>query len=184
MDFVKELDRDSLLTVSEPFPCLTPFLNFIDPTQVLHAAIDRIYKKHEVPIKKLSVSTEELDYISGIFIQYCSNQLNKSEMLDYFPVSPELKDCVFKAIETRKLQVCKYLLDEHNSKSIPLMKSFDWDIKFVIGNSSLASYREQLATLILECEKNGKSETITMEMNETALESLIKSLENCCGANE
>lgn len=137
-----------------------------------------------MPTKKLKISTDELDYIANIFIQYCSNQLNKSEMLDYFPLTPDKKDCVFKAIEARKLQVCKHLLNEHNSKTIPLMKSFDWDIKFIIGNSSLASHREQLAALSFECNKNGEKETISMEMNQNMLESMIKSLEECSTVNE
>lgn len=132
----------------------------------------------------MKVSADELDYIANIFIQYCSNQLNKSEMLDYFPINPNKKDCVFKAIEARKLDVCKYLMNEHNSRSIPLMKSFDWDIQFIVGNSSLASYREQLATLSFECQKGSNLEAISMEMDKETLESVIKNLENSIGVNE
>ena len=137
-----------------------------------------------IQTRNIKVSSDELDYIANIFIQYCSNQLNKSEMLDYFPINPNKKDCVFKAIEARKLDVCKYLMNEHNSRNIPLMKSFDWDIQFIVGNSSLASYREQLATLSFECRKGSKFEAVSMEMDKSSLESVIKSLENCIGVNE
>lgn len=136
------------------------------------------------PTKNMKISADELDYIANIFIQYCSNQLNKSEMLDYFPINPNKKDCVFKAIEARKLDVCKYLMNEHNSRNIPLMKSFDWDIQFIAGNSSLASYREQLTTLSFECQKGNNLETISMEMDKETLESVIKNLENCIRVNE
>lgn len=132
----------------------------------------------------MKISADELDHIANIFIQYCSNQLNKSEMLDYFPINPNKKDCVFKAIEARKLDVCKYLMNEHNSRNIPLMKSFDWDIQFIAGNSSLASYREQLTTLSFECQKGNNLETVSMEMDKETLESVIKNLENCIRVNE
>jgi hypothetical protein len=134
--------------------------------------------------RNIKISADELDYIANIFIQYCSNQMNKSEMLDYFPINPNKKDCVFKAIEARKLEVCKYLMNEHNSRNIPLMKSFDWDIQFIVGNSSLSSYREQLATLSFECQKGNNTETISMELDKNTLESVIKKLENCIGVNE
>jgi COMM domain containing 8 len=142
----------------------------------LNAAIDRIYKS-ETPLK-LRKHSAELDYIGNIFTQYCSNQLTKAELLEHFPVTDELKDCVFKTIEVRKPQVSNHLVNIHNSSSIPLMKSFDWDLKFIIGNSSLASFREQKATLMLNCQKGKKPETISVELNRAMVEKMILEIEN------
>ncbi|KAG5675118.1 hypothetical protein PVAND_005047 [Polypedilum vanderplanki] len=166
MDFLKEIkNRDELLNI-------------------LNAAIDKIYK-HDLHTKiNAETSPEDLNYISNIFSNYCSNQLTKPEMLDYFPLTPELKDCVLKAVETRKLQICKHLMNQNNSKNIPLMKSFDWDIKYIIGNSSLSSHREQKATLAFNCQHNGKLEALSIEINREAVDKMIKELENCSAVNE
>lgn len=128
--------------------------------------------------KKYSKHSTELDYISNIYTQYCSNQLTKPELLEYFPVDDGLKDCVFKAIEVRKPQVCQHLVNVHNSANIPLMKSFDWDLKLILGNSSLAAFKEQKATLILNCQKGKEVETLSVEMNEEMLDKLIAELES------
>lgn len=119
----------------------------------------------------------ELDYIANIYTQYCSNQLTKQELLDYFPVDGNLKDCVFKVVEVRKPKVCQYLVDLHNSSNLPLMKSFDWDLKFIIGNSSLAALREQKATLILNSKKENDDASISIELNREMIDKLIQELE-------
>jgi hypothetical protein len=157
----------------------------INSHQIIHAAIDKIYK-HEPQTKLMNdkLAPEDLSYISNIFTSYCSNQLTKSEMLDFFPLSSDLKDCVLKAVEARKLQICKHLMNQNNSKNTPLMTSFDWDIKFIVGNSSLSSHREQKATLTLDCLHNNKPESLSIEMSRSAVEKMIKELENCSVVND
>lgn len=98
-------------------------------------------------------------------------------MLDHFPINADLKDCVFKAIEARKLVICRNLMHSHNSENNLLLKSFDWDIKFIIGNSSLASHREQKATLIFDCDKKQSSETLSVEMDKEMIDKMINELE-------
>jgi COMM domain containing 8 len=93
-------------------------------------------------------------------------------------VIDELKDCVFKAIEVRKPQVCNHLVNLHNSSHIPLLKNFDWDVKFIIGNSSLASYREQKATLMLNCQKGKTPEMLTVELTRPMIEKMIQEIEH------
>lgn len=99
-------------------------------------------------------------------------------MLDHFPLSPELKDCVLKAVEGRKLKICQHLMNKHNSRMTPLMTSFHWDIKFIIGNSSLSSHREQKASLIFECQHKNESESLSIEMNRDMIDRMIKELES------
>lgn len=176
MEFLSEIkSRDDLLGVSLKFKYSLDIGTNNHHLQLLNVAIDRIYKK-ETPKKYLKF-TSELDYIGNIFTQYSSNQLTKSELLEFFPVNDELKDCVFKAIEVRKPQICQYLVKVHNSSNSPLMKSFDWDLKFIIGNSSLASFREQRATLILNCQKGKETETVSLELNRSMIEKMIQELD-------
>lgn len=111
-------------------------------------------------------------------MQYCSNQLTKTELLEYFPVDDDFKDCIYKAIEVRNPQICRYLVNLHNSTQIPLMKSFDWDLKLILGNSSLASFREQRATLMLNCLKGSQDEYLSVELNREMVDKLIHELEN------
>lgn len=141
----------------------------------MNIAIDRIYKQETTKFAKYS---SELDYISKVFKEYCSNQLTKAELLEYFPVDDGLKDSVSKAIEARKSQVCRHLVNTHNSSNIPLMSSFDWDLKFVIGSSSLNSFREQRATVIFNCQKGNEAENISVELNSDMLDKIILELEN------
>lgn len=105
-------------------------------------------------------------------------------MLDHFPINADLKDCVFKAVEARKLAICRHLMIAHNSENNLLMKSFDWDIKFIIGNSSLASHREQKATLIFDCNKKQSSETLSVEMGKDMIDTMINELEGISSAAE
>jgi hypothetical protein len=143
--------------------------------QILNVSIDKILKKE--PPKKFAKHSAELDYISTIFTQYCSNQLTKVELLEYFPVADHLKDTVFKAIEVRKPQICQHLVDIHNQSQIPLMKSFDWDLKYIMGNSSLSSSRDLKATLMMNCQKGKEEEMISVEMDRATLEKFIEELE-------
>ncbi|CRK93953.1 CLUMA_CG007480, isoform A [Clunio marinus] len=142
---------------------------------ILHIAIDRIYKKETS--KKYSKYSEELDYISNVYTEYCSDKITKSELLEYFPIEEDLKEYVVKAIELRKPKVFQHLIDLHNSSQIPLMKFLDWDLNFVLGNSLLASFRQQFATLIFNCMKGKETEFISVEINRDMLNKMIQELE-------
>lgn len=89
-----------------------------------------------------------------------------------------MKDIVLKVIENRKPQVAKHLLKVHNAQQIPLMTSFDWDLKFITGNSSLASHREMKSTLIFECDIKDSTEMLSIEMNKEMLDKMIYELES------
>lgn len=140
----------------------------------MHAAIDKIYKKDSTVNK---FAENDLQYISNIYKQYCSNQITKSELLEYFPVPDDFKNCIITAIEVRKSQVCQKLLDESRSSEVPLLKTFDWDVKLVTGDSSLASRRETIATLILNCQNGSSEEKFSMELDSELVNKLIHSIE-------
>lgn len=83
-------------------------------------------------------------------------------------------------ITIRRSEVEEFLIDEFNSRNDKLMVSFDWDLKWIMGSSSLPTLRTQLATLILNCRKNdGTIDTVFFEMNRRKLNELIRMLEEC-----
>lgn len=86
------------------------------------------------------------------------------------------------SVELRKPEICQFLVNEINSKDNLLMESFDWDVKWIMGNSSLASTREQIATVMLNCrDKDQKLKTVRFEMNRERLADMIEVLEKCDG---
>ena len=110
-------------------------------------------------------------------MQYCSNQLTKVELLEYFPVEDKFKNVVLIAIEVRKPEICQHLVNLHNQSQISLMKSFDWDLKLVIGNSSLSTHKDQIATLILNCEQKKQEEMMTIDITKEMVNKFINELE-------
>ena len=130
-------------------------------------------------LKKYQNYESEIKSISTCYLQYCLNQIKQNELLEYFPELPEeYKDSVLNAIEVRKEIVTKQLLNQHNNSNIPVLKSFDWELNWTIGSSSLAHHRQQTATLILNCKNKGKPECLTVEMNRDNLNQMIEELEN------
>jgi hypothetical protein len=119
----------------------------------------------------------DLDFIGNIYKQYCSNQITNSELLEYFPVHEDLKELVLSTIEIRKPQICKYLLDLNDSSNIPVEKSFNWDVKLITGDSSLSSYRNSIATIIFNCQKETRDETHSIELDYEGVNRMIENLE-------
>lgn len=95
-------------------------------------------------------------------------------------MNQDLQQSVIDVITIRRSEVEEFLVDEFNSRNDKLMVSFDWDLKWVMGSSSLATLRTQLATLIMNCrQKDGTIETVFFEMNRKKLHDLIRMLEEC-----
>jgi hypothetical protein len=118
---------------------------------------------------------EELDYI---IINYCSNKISKTELLDYVSLSEELQNHLLDTIESRKVKICKHLLNINNSKIIPLLINFDWDIKFIIGNSSITSFRDQKASILFDCLFNNANKSIPVEADLNMIEAMIHEIEH------
>lgn len=142
---------------------------------MLNTAIDNIYKKE---YRKKKFQENDLEFIGNIYKQYCSNQITSSELLEYFSVDDNLKGIILSTIEIRKDKVCQYLLDYNQSSEIPLIKSFDWDIKCITGDSSLSSYRDIITTLIFNCQKEDKEEKYSIELKYEMVKKMIQELED------
>lgn len=119
--------------------------------------------------------------IANAYRLYCQEKLTDTELLGHFShMSQDLQQSVVDVVTARKPEIMAFLVREHDSRDGRLLESFDWDIRFIMGNSSLASYRSQVATLVLNCiETDGQRRTIHFEVTQPQLENMIKELESC-----
>lgn len=59
------------------------------------------------------------------------------------------------------------------------MTSFDWDIRWILGNSSYSGYRTQIVNLLLNLQRaSGVEKQLQMELTKQDVEKLIDLLEN------
>lgn len=98
-------------------------------------------------------------------------------------LNADLQQSVIDVIRTRIVEVQEWLLVEYNGRDNPLVQSFDWDVKVVMGSSSLASIRQFLATLVLQCRPAGGgsdvcNKNIFFEMDRAKVQKLIRTLED------
>lgn len=88
-------------------------------------------------------------------------------------------DCALSVIEARNKALCQFLLDNDNrSEDSSVIQSFDWEIKFLTGSSSLSSLKQQKATLILNGQRDDAAETISLEMDISTVSKIITQLDN------
>ncbi|XP_055641872.1 uncharacterized protein LOC129778787 [Toxorhynchites rutilus septentrionalis] len=111
--------------------------------------------------------------------QFCLNQITEIEFKSHFPsLSQSLQAALVEVITLRKPEVAQHLKNEINAIDNLLMESFDWDVKWIMGNSSLASRQEQITTLALNCrDKDMRLKTVRCEMDREKLGELIRILE-------
>lgn len=124
-----------------------------------------------------------IKFIANIYKQFVLNAIPETELIFHFAhLNQDLQQSVIDVIATRQPEVEEFLVAEFNSRNAKLLMSFDWDLKWIMGSSSLAQFRTQLATLILNCRQSaGTTETIFFEMNRQKLNQLIELLEECNG---
>lgn len=108
--------------------------------------------------------------------------MNDTELLSHFTnFDQEYSNKILEVIQSRKNDIEKYLLKKYNSRNNKLLETFDWDVKWMLGNNSLASQRTIFASLYLNCregDSNTKMNMISMEMDKNDVDNLINLLEN------
>lgn len=108
--------------------------------------------------------------------------ISEAELLSHFAhFSADFQQSVLDVFTVRRIEIQEFLIDEHNSRKNNLLMSFDWDIRWILGSSSMASLRTQIATLILNCKipKSTELETIHMEFSKQQIDKFIDILEKC-----
>lgn len=157
----------------------------------MHNSIDYlivIIKLEDISNKNLNkyglTSIEEFEqsikFISNLYKQFSLSEISETELLSQFShLSSDLQNSVLSVIETRNSEVKDFLVMEINSRNNKLMESFDWDLRWIMGTSSLSSYRKQIANVVLNCRTSkGESEIVHFEAGESDLDKLIEILEN------
>lgn len=98
-------------------------------------------------------------------------------------------------LATRRPAVLEHLLCEFNARRRPLVQAIDWDVRWVLGSSSLAGLRGQLATMVWQCRQPpaetasaplaagdsgpGGAAAVVFEMDRRQVKDMIVQLEEC-----
>lgn len=126
-------------------------------------------------------------FIADAYRRYALKQLGDTELLVKFAhLNADLQQSVSDVIRTRLPEVQEWLLVEYNGRETALVQSFDWDVKMVMGSSSMASIRQLLVTLVLQCRPEGggggggndvATKSVFFEMDRAKVQKLIATLE-------
>lgn len=93
-------------------------------------------------------------------------------------MNPDLQQMVPKVLAIRKPEIIKFLVREHTAREHPLVESFDWDVRHIMGDSSFAQNRRQLVTVTLNClQSTGKRDKLHFQMNQPKLDEFIEVLQ-------
>uniref|UniRef100_A0A182K2R8 COMM domain-containing protein n=1 Tax=Anopheles christyi TaxID=43041 RepID=A0A182K2R8_9DIPT len=136
-----------------------------------------------------SSSSEELKHTLKLFDalvrKYCIGEVDDVQLRSHLShLSPSRQDRVLEIVNLRRPEIARRLIDEVNRREggVPLVESFDWNVSWVMGSSSLASLRKQLCTVALSCrDGNSKPQTINFEMVREQVEEVIRQLELVVG---
>lgn len=144
-------------------------------------------QQSEGKLKKFNQSNLEFSiaYLANIFKSYCLDEINTNELLSLPNLSDEYQQVILEAIESRRSEVSKFLLFEHNSQSSrDVLLNFDWEVNWIIGSSSMASTRQQMATLILNSKNGNVMKSLTLELDRNMVNKIIQVLEQTIEAEE
>lgn len=161
----------------------------------MHHSIDYLIgstKQKNVPNTKLShkfgfSNSDDFDnaikFISNIYRQFILEMISETELLSHFAhFNADFQQSVLDVFTVRRTEMQEFLINEHNSRKDNLLMSFDWDIRWILGSSNMASLRTQIATLIFNCKTPDSTtdlKTIHMELSKQQIDKLIDILEKC-----
>ncbi|CAD6997255.1 unnamed protein product [Ceratitis capitata] len=98
---------------------------------------------------------------------YENENATEADLLyEFSNLSPELQRLVPAVYEARKSEIEKYMLQLQNAQENPLVLSFDYDARVVLGDSSFAqNFRELVRIYFNCCDANGKLSKLHFEMD-------------------
>lgn len=123
-----------------------------------------------------------IKFIGTAYRQFVMQQITDTELISHFAhLNQDLQQSVVDVIGVRRTEVEEFLVSEFNARDTKLLVSFDWDVKWIMGTSSIATVRQQLAMLVLNCRRSGGSgtETVSVEMRQPQVREMIRMLEAC-----
>lgn len=126
-----------------------------------------------------------IKFIGTAYRQFVMRQITDTELISNFAhLNQDLQQSVVDVIGVRRTEVEEFLVSEFNARDTKLLVSFDWDVKWIMGTSSMATARQQLATLVLNCRRSGGgsvagTDTVSVEMRQPQVREMIQMLEAC-----
>lgn len=128
-----------------------------------------------------------IKFIGTAYRQFVLRQSSETELISHFAhLNQDLQQSVVDVIGVRRTEVEEFLVSEFNARDTKLLVSFDWDVKWIMGTSSMATMRHQLATLVLNCRRSGGgggcatgTDTVSVEMRQPQVREMIRMLEAC-----
>lgn len=109
--------------------------------------------------------------------------ISEVELLSHFAhFNADFQQSVLDVFTVRRTEIQEFLINDHNSREHPLLQSFDWDIRWILGSSNIAALRTQIATIILNCKMPKSTmdlKTIHMELSREQIDKFIDILEKC-----
>ncbi|XP_050078616.1 uncharacterized protein LOC126565477 [Anopheles maculipalpis] len=168
-----------------------------DFTEVIFLLIDyivelpRTHRSRERLANLLAVpsTSDELKHTLKLFEtlvrKYCLGEVDEVRFRSHLSqLSSKRVDRVLEIVNLRRPEIAQRLIDEVNRREggVPLVESFDWNVSWIMGSSSLASMRKQLCTMTLACrDSDSKPQAINFEMGREQVEEVIAQLETVVG---
>lgn len=161
--------------------------------QILHHSIDHLIQFRSIDftsqnlLEKYEFNKQDdfkftIQFLGNIFRKYSKNDIKDAELVSHFPhLTLAQQQIILNVAVARKSDIQDWILKEYNAFEGNLLESFDWDVKWIMGNSSLLSMREQIATLEL-ISRNSVTKCMTsvsVEMGKKGVEDVLVALENC-----
>uniref|UniRef100_A0A1A9X5T3 COMM domain-containing protein n=1 Tax=Glossina brevipalpis TaxID=37001 RepID=A0A1A9X5T3_9MUSC len=100
-----------------------------------------------------------------------------------FPnLTPELQKLIETILNIRRPEITLYLIRQLNAQNYPLMESFDWDTRLVMGDSNYAHNRRLLTTLTLRLlisgDRKDMHRLLHFQMDKTKLSDFIEAIDS------
>lgn len=108
------------------------------------------------------------------------NDLQKS-LKDKLPnLEKSQMETIYDIFQIRRIDIMKYMVNNLNSLNSPLLNNFNWRLKWVLGSSTLASYKEPLLQCDFVFKKlNDESfKQITTELSSNEVDLILSCLES------
>lgn len=118
--------------------------------------------------------------IAKLYRTICCSDQNGT--FDHTTLPSELRSIIPEVLDVRRDEVLRFLIREHNTTEFPLVESFDWDVRLILGDSSFDQNIKQVATLTFrlsaeESIKKDKAQTLHFQIYREKIDEFVNALE-------
>lgn len=135
------------------FQILQHSINYLIGTSKTNASITK--SCHKFGFSNPEEFESAIKFISNLYRQFTLEIISEQQLLSHFAhFNQDFQQSVLDVAKTRSFEIQEFLVNEYNSQKNDLLQSFDWDLRWILGTSSLTSLRTQIATLVLNCRNS------------------------------